>query len=128
MTWTFTLFLMLFCHIIDDYYLQGILAKMKQKIWWDKQTQNKLYKNDYIMALVMHSLSWAFMITLPLAIKFQFDCGLIYVVLVIGNAIIHGMVDELKANQFQINLVQDQCIHIGQIIVTWFLVMVVGYM
>lgn len=128
MTWTFTLFLMLFCHIIDDYYLQGILAKMKQKIWWDKQTQNKLYKNDYIMALVMHSLSWAFMITLPLAAKMWFNCGLPYVFLVIGNAIIHGMVDDLKANKFAINLVQDQCIHIGQIVVTWFLVMVVGCM
>lgn len=29
------LLLMIFAHIIDDYYLQGILAHMKQKVWWD---------------------------------------------------------------------------------------------
>ena len=27
---------MIFCHIIDDYYLQGWLASAKQKIWWEK--------------------------------------------------------------------------------------------
>lgn len=27
----FILALMIFCHIVDDYYLQGILAQMKQK-------------------------------------------------------------------------------------------------
>ena len=29
----FMLISMLFCHIIDDYCLQGILASMKQKSW-----------------------------------------------------------------------------------------------
>lgn len=24
---------MIFCHIADDYYLQGILAQMKQRSW-----------------------------------------------------------------------------------------------
>ena len=38
---------MIFCHIIDDYYLQGWLAFAKQKEWWTKNTPNPLYKYDY---------------------------------------------------------------------------------
>lgn len=62
----FILFCMLFCHVIDDYYLQGILASMKKKSWWEKNAPDELYKNDYKMALFMHSFSWSFMIMLPL--------------------------------------------------------------
>ena len=32
----FMLLLMIFLHIVDDYYLQGILASMKQRGWWEK--------------------------------------------------------------------------------------------
>ena len=32
----FMLLFMVFLHIVDDYYLQGILASMKQKQWWLK--------------------------------------------------------------------------------------------
>ena len=42
------LFAMIFCHIVDDYYLQGILASMKQKAWWQKQESYcEKYKYDY---------------------------------------------------------------------------------
>ena len=48
----------IFCHIVDDYYLQGILASMKQKTWWPKQEGYRdLYKNDYKMALFIHSVA-----------------------------------------------------------------------
>ena len=30
------LFLMIFLHIIDDFCLQGIMASMKQKSWWQE--------------------------------------------------------------------------------------------
>ena len=56
------LIVMFFCHIVDDYYLQGCLANMKQKSWWQIHTSNKLYKYDYIMALLEHAFSWSFMI------------------------------------------------------------------
>ena len=57
---------MIFCHIVDDYKLQGILASMKQKDWWVEQIGfTKLYKYDYIVALLVHSFSWSFMILLP---------------------------------------------------------------
>ena len=58
----FMLISMLFCHIIDDYCLQGILASMKQKSWWVKNNPEEKYNKDYIMALFMHSASWSFMI------------------------------------------------------------------
>ena len=35
-TWIISiLILMLFAHIVDDYYLQGWLASAKQKKWWE---------------------------------------------------------------------------------------------
>lgn len=115
----FILLSMMFLHIIDDYKLQGILASMKQKKWWQEQKEYKaLYKHDYIMALIEHSFSWTFMIMLPIAIALKFNIGwwaLAYIV----NIIIHALVDDLKANKFKINLVIDQLIHIVQIIVTW---------
>ena len=62
----FIFFAMCFCHIVDDYYLQGILASMKQKSWWTKQeSYEDKYKNDYIVALLMHAFSWSFMILIP---------------------------------------------------------------
>lgn len=44
----FILFTMIFCHIVDDYYLQGWLASAKQKSWWEKNAPEKLYKYDYL--------------------------------------------------------------------------------
>ena len=110
-------FAMCFCHIVDDYYLQGILASMKQKSWWTKQEGYKdKYQYDYVIALIMHAFSWSFMILIP----FLF-LGLPPIFLVIAlvlNGTIHAFVDDLKANQKKINLVQDQSIHIGQIFLT----------
>lgn len=116
---TFIILTMLFCHIVDDYYLQGILASMKQKQWWTKQEQyNSKYKNDYIIALIMHSFSWAFMTMLPIAVVSSFQIGVPFIIVFITNVIVHAFVDNLKANKMKINLVQDQFIHIMQIIVT----------
>ena len=121
----FVLLLMLFMHIIDDYYKQGILASMKQKEWWKSQKEYKpLYKYDYVIALAMHSFSWAFMIMLPIAVMQiilakSVDVSAEFVVILFANAIIHGIVDDLKANKKTINLIVDQSIHIAQIFITW---------
>lgn len=40
-------------------------------------------------------------------------------VLLIVNLLIHMFVDNLKANEKKINLIQDQIIHIIQVIFTW---------
>lgn len=77
---TILLLAMLFCHIVDDYYLQGWLASAKQKSWWKKNAPDKLYKNDYIMALCEHAFSWTFMIMLIPTIYTYFNPNeLIYI-------------------------------------------------
>lgn len=109
---------MIFAHIVDDYYLQGWLASAKQKKYWKENAPDELYKYDYIMALIMHSMSWSFMIMLPIAIFMQLEISLKFIIIWTINAIIHGIVDNLKANLFKINLIQDQSIHMIQIIIT----------
>lgn len=113
---------MLFCHIVDDYYLRGILANMKQKSWWRENAPDKLYKNDYIMALFMHSFSWSFMIMVPIIVCILASGAELKEWLIVPyfwNAAIHAGVDDLKANKKMINLIQDQIIHLVQIVVTW---------
>jgi hypothetical protein len=116
---------MLFAHIIDDYYLQGILASMKQKSWWEKNAPDKLYKNDWIMALIEHALSWSISISIPMIVyafylKLNIDkFSLFLLVEIIMNTSIHSTVDNDKANLHKINLIQDQLIHIIQLIVTY---------
>ena len=115
------LIVMLFCHIVDDYYLQGCLANMKQKSWWESKTSNKLYGYDYIMALGEHAFSWSFSIMLPILIYMIYTNELHivpYVIVLIVNCIVHAFVDNLKANKLCINLITDQCIHFLQIILT----------
>jgi hypothetical protein len=120
MTKLIILITMLFCHIVDDYYLQGWLASAKQKEWWIKNAPNPLYKKDYIMALFMHSFSWSFMIMLPILVH-----GLssivwnLYIPFLIENCVIHMIIDDLKANRLTINLIQDQSVHMLQIFITW---------
>lgn len=115
----FVFFAMMFAHIVDDYYLQGWLASAKQKIWWEENAPQLLYKHDYIVALIMHSISWTFSIMFPLAMYFNFNCGLMYSVLFILNSAVHAAVDHLKANMFKINLCIDQSIHMVQICITF---------
>lgn len=114
---------MLFCHIVDDYYLQGFLASAKQKSWWEKNNPNPLYKNDYIIALIEHAFSWTTMINIPIAIYVYFMRiqinPIVFVTLFIINWVIHIIVDNEKANLLNINLIHDQLIHITQIILTW---------
>jgi hypothetical protein len=112
-------------HIVDDYYLQaqGTLASMKQKEWWEKNAPDKLYKYDYIVALIMHSFSWAFMIMIiPTIYHFLntdnwFELRVIGVFLANVNA--HAYIDNEKANKKTISLIGDQLAHIAQILITW---------
>lgn len=115
----FVLLCMVFCHIVDDYYLQGWLASAKQKSWWKLNAPEKLYKHDYLAALFMHSFSWAFMIMLPSTIYILMFGGTWYLLLYLTNMAIHFVVDDLKANKKKINLIQDQSIHMLQIVLTW---------
>lgn len=121
---TFIFMAMLFCHIIDDYKLQSpILTQLKQRAWWEEHEPNQSYKYDYIMALIMHAISWSFMIHLPVAIYYRFDIPTLFVLSFTINASIHGFVDDLKANRRKINLITDQSIHIIQITITAYMLL-----
>lgn len=119
---------MLFFHVVDDFYSQGILASMKQKKWWTDQTTDPLYRHDYILALLTHAFSWAFMIHIP-AVAWQWlthdkqflSGGLLAaaVAVFVLQWAVHATVDHLKANLHKINLWHDQLIHVVQIIVLW---------
>ena len=106
---------MIFCHVIADYNLQGWLASAKQKDYWEQIAPKELYKYDYIMALIMHSISWTFMVMLPIAYVRKFSVGIMFLIVFIGNVIIHCIIDHMKANEKIINLWQDQLMHMIQI-------------
>ena len=118
---------MIFLHIVADYNLQGWLASAKQKKYWEDETtkmgmsqdEKDKYKYDYIVALLTHSFAWTFLFMLPLLAVFKFS--ILYYVLFIINLNLHTFIDDLKANKFKINLVQDQLLHLVQIVGTWIL-------
>ena len=58
---------------------------------------------------------------LPLTIYTIWMGETLYPMLYIANLITHFYVDDLKANKKKINLIQDQCVHMIQILGTWIL-------
>ena len=123
MSKSFIFMLMIFCHIVDDYYLQGWLASAKQKKYWEDNAPNEMYKHDYMWALLMHSFSWSFMIMLPIAYVINFNITGLFTIVFIANIAIHAFVDDLKANRKKINLIQDQLIHLWQIFFTFWILL-----
>ena len=118
------LFMILF-HIIDDFVLQPIsLSNLKQKKWWEKQEgYSDKYKDDYKVALAIHSISWSIMIHIPLVIMFPSLGQLALLISFIANAVIHYYIDDLKANKLKINLFEDQMVHFCQICTTLSVIM-----
>lgn len=119
---------MIFFHIIADFNIQGILAQMKQKSFYEQYRYKvNLYRYDHIVALLMHSFSWTFMIHIP-GIMYLILMGkwsmfenewTVYLIFFIVHMIIHALTDHAKANWYLINLVMDQTMHILQIIIIW---------
>ena len=110
------------CHIIDDFVLQNVLAKMKCKDWWLNHPDYKpLYESDYICALFTHALEWSIMVHLPFTIAMLYygvlEDGEIYkiVTLVIVQTLVHMLIDHLKCNAKLISLCTDQMLHYIQI-------------
>ena len=120
-------------HLIADYTLQGCLANLKQKRWWDQQLkdiaystkepkrpeeQNKIfskYQYDYLAGLACHAMMWSIMMCLPLLLI----CSpKVFSTAVMINTVIHQFIDDLKANKLCINLWQDQLLHWIQITAT----------
>lgn len=133
----YVLLVMLAMHVVGDYILQGILASMKQRMWWvDKLIKTHgdedgklpssiwhVYQNDFIPALLAHAYLWSFCIMLPIAIAMYIQGtlmtdALLLVGVFLGNLVVHAVTDHLKANIGAINLVEDQGIHFVQILIT----------
>lgn len=112
---------MIFLHIFDDFHLQGILADMKQKSWWEEQIKDSLYKHDYIIALFIHAFSWSFMIALPVIAYYGWITRIDIIFVIVLNCIVHAYIDDKKANKKTLNLVEDQLLHLFQIITTWYI-------
>lgn len=116
----FVFIAMIFCHVIDDFVLQApSLCNLKQKSYWEKNAPDEKYKNDYKVATAIHALSWSFMIMLPIAFYYGFNIDTSFIIHMVGNAIVHGFIDDIKANKKLINLYQDQSMHLIQIILTF---------
>lgn len=122
------LFEMMFLHVVADYYLQGILANMKCRGWWERKATNekpyKNYRNDYKAALTAHSFEWAFVVMAPMLQQvyirdFMGPYCLAYAILCLVNLMVHYYIDNCKANKHTINLIQDQWFHFIQIWITW---------
>ena len=113
--WVWLFALMLFMHVIEDFHIQGILANMKQRVWWFNQRgYSPRYKYDYIPSVLAHGFEWAFIIYIPIF----YYIGVSYFVLfsLIITALLHAFIDHLKCNMGLINLCQDQTLHILQIL------------
>ena len=119
--------LMFLLHLIADYTLQGCLANLKQRKWWEEQIPKnmkepdrfamwKRYKNDYQAALWCHGMYWSLVVCLPLLLA----GGFWYALNSLAHGAIHVFVDDAKANRMKLNLWQDQAIHSLQVILVWF--------
>lgn len=130
---------MLFCHCLYDFHIQGILAQIKQKDWWCDQMAKvsqvqhdrtmdsimQTYGKDYIVALLIHGFEWAVFITIPLFV-YAWMCDLSYVSVLVTipvNTILHAMIDDMKCNRMELNLIQDQTCHFCQIVLVFILFM-----
>lgn len=120
MNWQIVLAVMILGHLVSDYTLQGWLADGKQKSWWDKAFGGKTptkYRFDFVAALLCHALYWSIFICAP------FYASRFFIVAILVNAVVHAVIDDLKANRQKINLIVDQCLHLVQILVTLVLFM-----
>lgn len=112
----FVILSMIFFHIVGDYVVQGCLADLKQRSWWENNYPDKKYRYDYIAALLMHSLCWTFLVMLPIAVFYLFNVTWWFVLCFVIHTIIHVSVDNMKANEGIINLCVDQGLHMLQIV------------
>lgn len=108
---------MFFCHFLFDFYVQTKSnGDIKKKEWWEKRHKKSgKRKYNYIMGLLMHSFVWSMAILFPF---YYIEKTLHYFVMII-NIIIHAIIDNEKTNKKSISSMQDQLLHVIQILLTW---------
>ena len=120
----FILLCMFFLHVFDDFTLQGWMANGKQKSWWKENAPASMYKHDYVVCLILHSFSWSFLMTLPALFFRGFNVDVYYAMVLMFTIAIHAITDDLKANRKLLNLVEDQTVHVVQVLVAWLILVV----
>jgi len=119
----YALFAMIFFHILDDFCLQSCwLVDGKQKSWWERNAPDPMYRNDYIVALLVHGFSWSFATMIPLMVCISGHPTALFYVVLVGNALLHSIIDDAKANRKRINLIIDQLLHLFQLILAFVLI------
>ena len=123
-----TLLTIYLLHVFADFTLQGLFGNLKSKFWWmdacnnlkgivSKKVVYSKCKRDFMAGLLIHSAYWALITFFPIWYFCESDVKMLAVL--VPNVAIHYFVDDLKANKLKINLIEDQLIHLGQIIVTF---------
>lgn len=118
---------MVLLHILEDFHLQGILANMKQKSWWQSECvklgityESSKYRRDHVVSLIVHALENSIFITLPLIIDgliatftTNLNNGLFigWAFIIFANTVVHAIIDDFKCNSKGINLIVDQILH-----------------
>lgn len=115
---------MLYFHIIGDWLLQNKeMNTLKYSSWWKQNNGFDLYRNDYLMVILIHSIIWSIGIFLPIIIftVCSFDFNTIFYIgifiLIIFNTIVHSFIDNIYCNKGSISLITDQLLHILQIFI-----------
>lgn len=115
-------------HLITDFCLQGCLANMKQRNWWEEQFEKfnvdekhrELYKDDWEVGLYCHAMMWSIVTFIPLIFLVN---STIFSFIIVTNMFIHRVVDDLKANEKIFSLFNDQVFHFLQVYITVYLVL-----
>lgn len=111
-------------HFIAEYTLQGRLANLKQKRWWEEQIRLSkvklpdvnLYRHDYKVGLACHAFYWSLVVCLPLLL----NGGPAYAFMAFFQGVVHYYVDYRKANDLTLSLLGDQLYHVVvQIVTIW---------
>lgn len=129
MTPTKLFILLIALHLLADFNLQvqGGMDKFKCRDWWIEQTskpvwgssaeQFRKYRFDYHAGMFCHALMWSIVTFAPLL--WMAPGWWSVLLILVPNIAVHHVVDHLKANRYRLNLVQDQLIHLAQIVVTF---------
>lgn len=124
----FVILIMIVMHTLADYGVQHWcrLSDLKQKAFWETHPvgREKKYQYDYLFALGFHSINWACLTFWPLLFfhLISMEQIEIYNIVVIVNAVIHAIIDDLKANKLKLNLGQDQTLHLLQIVISTYII------
>lgn len=123
------LILMILIHVIADFHLQGIMAQMKQKSWWteqierapekDRKEMREMYGHDHVPVLLLHGFEWTILVSLPILYLSDWTLPPIMWFFLFCMVAYHALFDHMKCNLDCINLVQDQFLHMLQIVGIW---------